>query len=92
MAIIKGGSVTGSAVTVKTEIAVGTVNGVNDTFSTPTNYVPGSLLVFLNGLAQSPGASEDYIELTSPQFQFNSPPQVTGSYVDKILVYYQEAV
>ena len=94
MAIIKGGLLTELGVVV--QVPTGDINGINAVFTTPSSYVPGSLLVFLNGLAQTPGLSNDYVELTDTTFQFNEAPTLNydegGSpQPDQILVYYQEA-
>lgn len=92
MAIIKGGTIgTGAAVTV--EKPTGTIDGVNRVFTTSQAYVSGALLVFLNGIALTPGASADYVELTSTTFEFSAsliPTTESGS-IDKILVQYQIA-
>ena len=89
MAIIKGGVVAGSEI--KVEKPTGTINGVNRVFTTSQGYVSGTLMVFLNGIALTPGASDDYVELTSTTFEFSAsliPTTESGS-VDKILVQYQ---
>jgi len=89
MAIIKGGVIAGS--TIKVEKPTGDIDGVNKVFTTSQGYVSGTLLVFLNGIALTPGASDDYVELTSTTFEFSASliPSVEGSYTDKILVQYQ---
>ncbi|KKM04489.1 hypothetical protein LCGC14_1763690 [marine sediment metagenome] len=89
MAIIKGGTLAGSVV--KVEKPTGTINGVNRVFTTSVGFVSGSLLVFLNGIALTPGASDDYVELTSTTFEFSASliPTTEGTYTDKILVQYQ---
>lgn len=91
MAIIKGGSIAG--VTVKVEKPTGTINGVNRVFTTSTGFVSGTLLVSLNGITLTPGASDDYVELTSTTFEFSSSliPTTESGAVDKILVHYQVA-
>ena len=89
MAILRGG-VGGVTDLVRVAVPTGVIDGANVTFTTPTAYVPNSLLVFLNGLAQTPGASNDYVETSSTTFDFNVPPIVTGYGPDQILVYYQE--
>ena len=59
----------GSAVTVK-EVPTGTIDGVNDTFATSTNYYPNTLTVYLNGLR------EKFItELGGNQFKITRPPR-----------------
>ncbi len=91
MAIIKGGVVAGSSF--KVEKPAGTINGVNRVFTTSTGFVSGTLLVFLNGVALTPGASDDYVELTSTTFEFSASqiPSIEGTYTDKILVQFQVA-
>jgi hypothetical protein len=53
----------------------GSINGVNDTFTTPTSYASGSLAVFLNGLRQL--ITTDYAETDSTTITFVDPP-LTG--------------
>lgn len=92
MAIIRGGISAATAATV-VEKPTGTIDGVNDTFNTTQPYVLGTLLVFKNGLAQSPGGSDDFVEVDSTTFQFNvgAIPGSEGAYTDKLLVSYQLA-
>lgn len=87
MAIIAGGLIN------KVEKPTGTINGVNAVFTTSLPYVPGTLLVFRNGIALTPGVSEDYTETTTTTFTFNAGciPGTEGSYIDKVLVTYQIA-
>jgi len=89
MAIIKGGTVSGSAL--KVEKPTGTIDGVNRVFTTSQAFVSGTLIVFLNGLALTEGASDDYVELTSTTFEFSASliPTTESGAVDKILVQYQ---
>jgi len=91
MAILKGGVVAGSEI--KVEIPTGTINGTNRVFTTSVGYVSGTILVFLNGLALTPGASNDYVELTGTTFEFSASliPTTEGTYTDQILVQYQVA-
>ena len=91
MAIIKGGVVAGSAF--KVEKPTGTINGVNRVFTTSVGFVSGTLLVFLNGIALTPGASDDYVELTSTTFEFSASliPTTESGAIDKILVSFQVA-
>lgn len=91
MAQIKGGVVAGSAI--KVEKPAGTINGVNRIFTTSSGFVSGTLLVFLNGIALTPGAADDYVELTSTTFEFSSSliPTTESGAIDKILVSYQVA-
>lgn len=62
----------------------GTVNGSNAVFTTASNYISGSVTVFLNGLAQSP--TTDYTESAVNQITFVVAP-LTG---DDIKICYQE--
>lgn len=55
----------------------GTVNGSNTTFTLPSTPVTGTEHVFLNGLCQDAGASEDYV-LTGTSLVFNTAPE-TGA-------------
>ena len=89
MAIIKGGAIGGSAL--KVGKPTGTINGVNRVFTTSQAFVSGTLIVFLNGLALTSGASDDYVELTSTTFEFSASliPTTESGAIDKILVQYQ---
>lgn len=91
MAIIKGGVIAGAAITV--EKPTGTINGVNKVFTTSAGFISGTLMVFLNGVALTPGASDDYVELTSTTFEFSAAliPTTESGAIDKILVQYQVA-
>lgn len=91
MAIIKGGTVAGSAT--KVEKPTGTINGINRVFTTSQDYISGTLMVFLNGIALTPGALDDYVELTSTTFEFSAAliPTTESGTIDKILVQYQVA-
>lgn len=51
-------NITGSNSTVFKETPAGAVNGVNGTFTTSRGYLPGTLQVYVNGLAQSSLATE----------------------------------
>ena len=58
-------------------LLAGDVDGVNDTYTVSLGaYAAGKLQVYLNGLIQLQGASDDYVELVpgSGTFQFNTPP------------------
>jgi len=60
-------------------LLAGDVDGVNDTFTVSlAAYASGKLQVYLNGLIQLQGASDDYVELVpgSGTFQFNTPPAI----------------
>jgi len=60
-------------------LLAGDVDGINDTYTVSLGaYAAGKLQVYLNGLVQLQGASDDYIELVpgSGTFQFNTPPAI----------------
>ncbi len=70
MGILKGGVTTTEVIV--DETATGTINGLNKVFTTSSDYIAGSLTVFLNGLQQS--RLGDYSETTTNSFTFvNSP-------------------
>lgn len=59
---------------VENDALAGTIDGANDTFSTSFNYEPGTIRLYLNGLRQSVGLSNDY-NTTLPNFiVMNNPP------------------
>lgn len=65
----------------------GTINGSNTTFTvSESEYISGSLTVYLNGQLQTQGSGEDWVENTpgSGTFDFNTAP-VSG---DEITVVY----
>lgn len=65
----------------------GTINGSNTLFTvSKSEYITGTLRVFLNGQLQTQGSAEDWVETTpaSGTFTFNTAPQ-TG---DEITVAY----
>lgn len=68
------------------ETPAGAVNGVNTTFTLAFTPEPGTEQVYLNGLLQSPGATEDYT-ISGATITFSSAP-VAG---DKIRVSYIKA-
>ena len=63
-----GGSiatVTGASIAAQlgqNETPGGPIDGSNFTFTTAYAFLPGTLQVYLNGDAQNPGASNDYLE------------------------------
>ena len=70
-----------------TEIPVGTVDGVNDTFFTSIPYLPGSLALFFNGMLMRPGT---YIESdpSTGEFRITEPtriPRVFGTGCDSLI-------
>ena len=65
------------------EVPSGTINGINDTFTLASTPVAGTEQVFLNGILQDAGASDDYT-IAGGTITMASAPE-TG---DKILVSY----
>lgn len=59
---------------VTNEQPVGTLDGLNATFTASQAWVAGSLCVYLNGLRQRAGATSDYIEANGTQITFNDAP------------------
>ena len=57
------------------EIPTGTIDGVNSTFMLSSEPVPYSEHLFLNGLLQDEGVSEDYV-ITGNVIVFNEPPSI----------------
>lgn len=64
------------------EPTLGAIDGVNDTYVVTSSYAPGSLLIFLNGMAANP---DGWTELGGNQFQMATPPLVG----DRLLAYYR---
>jgi hypothetical protein len=79
---------TGSTSFIINETPSGTIDSSNTAFDTASNFVAGSILVYLDGQLQKPGASYDYVETDSNTITFNTAP-VSGSV---LLVSYQSAV
>lgn len=79
---------TGSTSFIYNETPTGTIDGSNTVFDTATNFVAGSILVYLDGQLQKPGGSFDYVETDANTITFNTAP-VLGSV---LLVSYQSAV
>lgn len=59
---------------VRNETPGGSLNGSNTAFTTASVYADGSLKVYLNGVRQRSGASNDYTE-TSSGFTMNTAPE-----------------
>jgi len=71
------------------EVPTGLINGSNTTFTLSANYVAGTEQVYLNGVLQNEGSSNDYlnsddVSVAVNEIEFNSAP-VSG---DVILVTY----
>lgn len=64
--------------------AVGTVNGVNKDFRTPSPYVPGSVVVYLNGFSKEKAADDGWEETGYDRFRMKEAPKVG----DQVQVYY----
>jgi hypothetical protein len=64
----------GLDVVIQDEVPAGSVDGANDTYMTVFGYQAGSLRVYLNGLRQSAGAADDYLEVDGQTFAFGIPP------------------
>lgn len=59
---------------VENDNVVGDVDGLNTTYTTTFNYVPGTLRLYLNGLRQRVGGGNDFTESGSNQITMNNPP------------------
>ena len=64
--------------------AIGVVNGVNQDYRTPSPYVPGSVVMFLNGLARKQAADDGWTEEGYDRVRMKQAPK-TGDHVE---VYY----
>jgi hypothetical protein len=82
MAILRGGLL------LYREEAIGDVDGNNTVFISTYKFIPGTLVVKLNGLEQI--APDDYVELDDQTFEFVNPP-IGGNNPDKIIISYQRA-
>lgn len=82
MAILRGGLL------VRKEEAIGTINGINVSFTTTFTYIPGTLEVSLNGLDLASG--DHFTETGSNSFDLADPP-AAGANPDIVLVRYQRA-
>jgi hypothetical protein len=81
------GVIYGGLLVVK-EPATGPIDGTNRTFTTTYDFIPDTLIVYLNGMEQaSPG---DYVELTTQSFQFTEAP-IGGADPDRVAVVYPRA-
>lgn len=67
------------------EVPSGSINGSNATFTTAENFIPESVELTLNGIAQRKGASYDYTTTGNNTIIFNNSPD-SG---DTILVDYE---
>lgn len=71
----------------KTAAAIGTINGTNADFSTPTAYVPGSLQVFYNGQWKQAADDDGFTETGATTFTMKEVPFTE----DNLLVAYEES-
>lgn len=55
------------------EVPAGTINGINDTFTTASNFATGALRVYKNGVRMK-GGGVDFAETGSNSFQMIVPP------------------
>jgi hypothetical protein len=66
------------------ETPSGPVDGANRVFSTFRDFVSGTTRLYLNGLRQSRGTAEDYVESSSSSVTFVRAPRVD----DKLIIDY----
>ena len=64
--------------------AIGTIDGVNATFTTPSTFVAGTVVPFINGKAEFGRKASETPPVT---FDLTVAPRVG----DEVAVYYQEA-
>jgi hypothetical protein len=62
------------------ETPSGDIDGVNATFQTSSEFEDGTLIVYLNGLRQRSGLSNDYQIINQQSFSFFSAP-LPGDFV-----------
>jgi hypothetical protein len=65
--------------------AIGTIDGVNDTFTTPVAYYPGTLWAYVNGVLVEQDGDEGPVELGGVSVRMREPPR-TG---DTLHFYFQ---
>lgn len=65
--------------------ATGAIDGVNQVFEAPSDYVPGSLAVWINGQLKVPEREDGAVELGGRTFRINEPPKPG----DTVLVAYR---
>lgn len=73
------------------EVPTGAINNTNSVYTTVDDFETGSLIVYLNGIRQSEGVSNDYTVTGSNEFTFNDPPKGSPGNSDIIKVDYQLA-
>lgn len=72
----------------RVEIAVGTVDGVNLTFFTQSPYVPNTVRVFTNGVAEGP---ECVIEINPSTGEVLLDPEILPKVGDTIMFLWEDA-
>ncbi len=73
------------------EVPVGAINSTNAEYTTASDFQTGTLKVYLNGMRQKEGVSNDYTITGSNSFTFNDPPKGSPGNPDLMLVDYIEA-
>lgn len=68
------------------ETPIGAIDGVNDTFDTPTEYVPGTLKHILNGVVMDPALDNGLTENGGTSFTLKEVPLTTAN----LLVIYDD--
>lgn len=76
------GEIGAGAIVSISETPTGTINGINDTFTTSLDFIEGTLIVMLNGLEIS-----EFTEIPTNQFQMTTPPSNIG-FTDVVTVRY----
>jgi len=69
------------------EVPTGAIDSVNDTFTLAFTPIVGKEEVYLNGILQDEGATDDYT-ISGAVITFNDPPKGAPGNPDKVLVSY----
>jgi hypothetical protein len=56
------------------EELTGPINGTNVQFTTSSNFINGTITVYLNGLKLKSGSTNDFIEIAANTIQLNYAP------------------
>jgi hypothetical protein len=75
------GIVTSTLIPIENETPSGLVNGVNAIFNSSNSFKPNSTKLYLNGVRQKLGISNDYIEIAPNQIQFAAAPRTGDSLI-----------
>jgi hypothetical protein len=59
------------------ERLTGTTNGANRTFETSTDYKPGTVRVFRNGMLNEKSLVDGWVELGGKRIRVHEPPKTT---------------